>query len=461
MYFYNKAFWKRYNSARIAVIRNDETFMRAGLLTEDIQGQYIEAMEEDISWFFMWYKKFATFQDGSVVSRMPFDYQLSGKITLDAWTWFNEEETATDIFLSAGLSFTLFDLMTRICCNKAVLSTEAVSMQRVWDGTTCLWLQSSSIPEIRFSNYQPSNNAAFTKEPGSAADNYLGAFLCGVPVGDEDRLYLASLMEFISTTWILFHEEAHYWQGHIHYLIETDALTLSETESEAQYAPLLKIFEWQADRGAIVDLMNMFFLGIDEAPFELPAMFQGGNDLSWYIRIIITALGSTIMSLQKTKLIYQTESHYPSPETRFSTVLGIIYSRLMTGLETSGQVLGVSDKGELEGIILSSYYAALNDLMNIEEIFTNQVDYDGPQRVHFERVNPESLMYIEDTSDIPKIITGLLAGLKSDDAHIQEKWFAEYLQILQDFEPVFRELLPPYRDMTTINNSPYNDYRNS
>jgi hypothetical protein len=443
MFFYEKGFWRDFQSERIKVLEKEyqSSTSREQLITEYLAGQ-----ENDINRYLWWYEQFASTSLAGVTPACPIQYAISDSQLLEAKIDFSSNFRNTNVYLSRGLCFSIFDLMNRICCNKAILSYSTDFKTMVWPGSECFWPESHIMPEIRFSNYQPVENPAFGQHTGSTISSAFGLFHCGIPIGDEDRLYTASLMEFLSLTWVLFHEESHYWHGHIHYLDSHEVNVLSETDSFTGDSLLLKTFEWQADRNATLDLMNMFFVDRQDAPFELPAYFSSGEQLGWYIRIIVCALGATVLIFQKMKIINNKTDYYPTPECRMSTILGIIYSRLMSIVEQRGNILGITDPTEARNTITDALVAGLYDLLGIEEVFANDVDYEGNiQRVVYEKVNPASLRFIEDISNIPKIIKGLVNRLQSDDEQINKKWFNEYKRLIESHDHVFNHILPTYR----------------
>src|SRR6185437_5729974 len=392
MYFYEKAFWSEFQSARIKLAEKE--FLSKSSDAEMVE-EYLISQENDINRFMWWYKQFASTTLAGVYPTQPIKYEFGERLKLEAKIDFSADLSATNVYVSRGLCFAIFDLMNRICCNKAILSHSIDLKTTVWPGTTCFWPESYTMPNIRFADYEPVEHPAFGQHTGTRIPSSLGLFHCGLPIEDEDRQYTAALMEFLSLTWILYHEEAHYWQGHIHYLDAHETTELSETDSFTEDAFLLKTFEWQADRKATLDLMNMFFVDIEHPPFELPAYFKTDHPLSWYIRIIICALGANVLVFQKVKIINNKTDYYPSPECRMSTILGIIYATLMHVVEQRGNLLGISDPREARNTITDALITGLYDLFGIEEVIQNDVDYENDvQRVVYEKNNPQSLLFI-------------------------------------------------------------------
>jgi hypothetical protein len=453
MYFFSNASWKEFHANRARII--SEAF-EGKISDEDVFSEYALAQGYDVSGFLSLYEQFSSTTASGISPALPFLYQFGESMKLEAKVNFNSDGEHTDITLSAGLYFAIYDLMNRICCNKAILSHSVDLKEMVWSGTDCFWPEAALMPSIRFSNYEPIDNPEFGKYTGSPVQSSLGLLHCGVPIGDEDRMYTAGLMEFLSLTWIMFHEESHYWHGHIHYLFSNEVAVLDESESFTKDALLLKTFEWEADRNATLDLMNMFFTDRIDPPFELPRYFTTTNSLSWYIRLIICALGSTILIFQKRKLITGVTGFYPSPECRMSTVLGIIYSRLMSIVQERGGILGITNVTEAKNTITDALVTGLYDLLGIEEVFANDVDYEGNiQRVVYEKINPANLRFIEEMPNITKIARGIVRQLDSGDKAINKKWFEEYEQLIESHNYVFNHILPFYRQEAANGRDPF------
>lgn len=461
---YNKTFWAEYNSHRLNVIEDEFLQIKLTALFPDVSApytqielleKYIEATESDISIYFEWYKIFSQFQDINIQSVLPFNYSYTDSPQFEANIEISDDLQSCDINLSFGLVFSIHDLMHRICCNKGILSENFEPPEIVWEGTICFFPESHLYPKIRFSDYDPVDNTEFGVYTGNTLSTLIGVFHSGLAIEDKERLYTASLMEAISLTWVLFHEEAHYWHGHLHFISEGNSNVISETANQLIKGEpgLFKTFEWQADRNAIVDLINMLFVGQDDKPFELPNYIKSKYEMGWYLRIIIVSIGSTILMFQKRMLINKTSSYYPSPQTRLSTVLGIIYGEIMLIFEKQGHVLNISDFDTLRFAITDGFITGLNDLLGVEAIMENNVDYENNiQRVIYEKVNPKSMMFLENFNNISEIIKGLFNNLTSDDPIIENTWFSEYKQLVINHDYLYANVLPNYRRIATKGN---------
>lgn len=442
IFFFTKQFWRSFFSNR-TVLLLQESIRQAPPDYDHTPKEFIGAVEDDISAYMGWYNQFSAFEEESLQPRIPFEKVLTGSSKLSASIGFDVYQSKTQIILTLGLYVGIYDIMQRICCNKAVLNFSSTG-EDTWSGTTCFYPQSGIMPKIRFSAYIASTNEKFNAVTGSS----LSLFVSGSPVGSEDRLYLGSLLEFISLTWILYHEEAHYWQGHLFYLDEHGAEMIDETEGQltATNKKLLKVFEWQADRGATVDLINMFFIVKNAIPFELPDQFADKLDLSTYVRIILCSLGTTVLIFQKNKLIHESDSYYPSPHTRLSSIVGIMYSRLMQ-MGKNCALYNIADENELQEKVLEGLLNGLIDLFYVEGVLTNEVSFeDGIQRVFFEAANPKSLFFFEDFEEVLEFMKAIIRMFETDNEKLYKKWYEEYQEILTQFPMVFEELLPAYKE---------------
>ncbi len=442
MYYYDRQFWERTHSRRFKVLEEEYRALSALELERAGLKRYVQAQSEDIARFLQWHQSFSRLD----YTARPFRYEVESKLEVDAWVDFSSDLQNTRVSLSTGLFFSTYDLMNRICCNKSVLSYCIHRGATVWHGTECFWPEDTWIPKIRFADYEPIPNPKFGLHTGNTHGSPLCLPHCAVPIGDRDRAYTASLMDFIGLTWVMFHEEAHYAHGHVHYLHEGNLGRIEEANASLDDDLLMKVFEWQADRNAILDMLIIFFEDRDDAPFELPEEFNTDNPLSWCIRLMICAIGAIILVFQKTKVIKGTQNHYPSTQCRMMTVLAIMYAKMQSIFYAKGHLMGLSSAEQVMEGISAGIVTGLADLLDIEQIVTNDVEFEQQvQRVVYEDVNPRSLDFLGKHEEIGKIMDGLNNCLTAPDEEVDRRWFEEYRLMLAKHELLFNSMLPMYR----------------
>ncbi|MDX1920450.1 MAG: hypothetical protein SFU25_06905, partial [Candidatus Caenarcaniphilales bacterium] len=390
----------------------------------------------------------------------PFYYRNSQDLTLGASVYLEEiqKRLRTVVDFSVGTMLSLDDLFNRICCNKHFIAF-SIRGETLWNGTDCFWPQTEIIPRLRYYDYNPIRNSNFN----FFISTDIGMFYSGIPIKDDDRMYLASLMSFIAKFWIMFHEESHYWHGHLHFAQEhriNSLLRISENgmKIEQEISDLYRTFEWQADRNATSSLVSLFF-GKGNMPYELPNYLKKEELLlESYFRILFCAVGSLIMIFQKSNILMGGSSYYPSTQTRLTSMFGITISSIID-INRKGKlwVDGI-DEQKLQEILINAEFSALLDLMAVEDIITDEVEYDNDKlKSNLDLNNVKNLNFIPNGIDeLAKVAQGIVMNLDSGEKKINEIWFDEYRQLVGYHNYIYDELLVNSRKKAELNgNSPY------
>lgn len=455
--YQNKSFTKRFES-----ISEEITRTNYGYPSYEFTEKFDNALSNDINAFFNYYIPRTRFGNNDYTSTFPFyyhfddnDLKLSARVYLGTLT---NNKSASIISVSKGLLYALDDLMNRICCNKDFLSVRTDRDERVWNGTQCFWPQTKTIPLKRFLNYNKIQNSKFN----FSLSTQIGELFSGIPKGDDDRMYLANLMYNIALTWILFHEESHYWHGHLHYSNVnkiSDLYQLNETDATipTDFIELFKTFEWQADRNATSGVTSLFFSKIN-TPFELPSFFNKEDNLIWYLRTMFVSIGSVILLFQKANLISGSSRYYPTPQTRLMSFFGVGQAEMIRMFRRGDLYFkGISEK-ELAMAINTAIYFSLFDLNVVEDVLIDNVNYDNDSlKSNYEALNLTSLDFLNASPEkIGKILDGFNSNLSSSDKEIEKIWFNEYKQLVPNHNYLYDNILPKFRAMTTYSgSSPY------
>ena len=172
--------------------------------------------------FYIWMNCDRTnlFYDGTLATHLNYgDFGFSNRISPIPGT--KSEEFR--IYMSGGTLMALDDLAFRVFCNSDFLSREIGDQDRLWDGCTCFFAHLHNYylrPEIRYWNYNmdfsPLLVGCGRNEPVFAP--FFPLYYSGIPTGDPERITAASFAATIGLSWLLAHEEAHYRNGHFHFL---------------------------------------------------------------------------------------------------------------------------------------------------------------------------------------------------------------------------------------------------
>lgn len=465
MKYFNKSIWKsRAFSSRLDCMMEEITSKTTTPIPQKkFLDAYFENLNSDMTNFLVHYKKQTTFEaDYKTTSALRYDYDEK-ELRLRAFVRPLENSNThgkAQIVFSKGLILALDDLMTRISCNKDFMVICAARKTRIWSGTLCFWPQSESIPQTRYLNYYSIKNKKFSLHISTE----LGKIFSGIPFGDDDRLYFSSLMCYLGLTWILFHEEAHYFHGHLDYWKDSyafKAFQIDETQINLpkDRATMFKTFEWQADRNATTDIVTLFFSN-ENTPFELPEMFKTTNDITWYLRVLLVSLGAVVLLFQKAKIVTGSTMYYPSPETRLISIFGVLYGKLISMFREKKSVFGSMTEEQLVEAIIMAIRLSIVELYTIENIIINNTDYETELKVNMEDNAPDNLSFFDkrrnlESSEVIEKTNKIMEAfikLESDDSEIDDKWFSEYRALVKNHSYVYDNILHEYRKKI---NSPY------
>lgn len=434
------------------ILKEMRAFSNTGKDSDEFIKLYIDKISSDYLQEVDYIRHMSGFDPSFIAPVYPFRYFLEPKLKLDASISLNiNKDTFTEISVSIGLPLAISDIMHRVCCNKDFLSYPYNSKNRLWEGTDCYWPQSKWVPSKRFINYNPVENTGFNYPYSSQ----VGLFYSGIPHGDKDRMYLSKLMGFIANCWTLFHEECHYWHGHLHFansnrLANLYRLSETEIDIENNHLLLFKTFEWQADRNATLDLISFFFTK-GNYNFELPDLYKKEEPLLWRLRIMFMSIGMLILIFRKSDIINKKKSFYPSPQTRLICFFTIALSRLIN-MNKSGHlnVTNISTD-DLVNLSYKAIRSTLYELSQVQNILINDVVFDNDSlKSNFEPDNISAVDLLPvDINKVDQIAFSFLT-MKSDDLHIDNLWFSEYRNLVPLHNELYNKILKQYRTSACV-----------
>jgi hypothetical protein len=382
----------------------------------------------------------------------------SDSLTFDAYAQMEPDGTSTTFVVSLGLLFAIEDLFIRACCNHSFFSFDFRSYEEIWPGCDCLWLRGGfSVPYTRFYDYRQQVLSPLGGEDaeGPYLASQLSGFFTGIPF-DNVRWHLSQILTKIALTYVLVHEEAHYWEGHLHFMNKTHGL-LRMSEAAGHGIPgdaeLLKLLEWQADRHAARGALDVWF-----RPKMLPALpgIYGGSR-EWLLRLIMTAVASVTLIFHKVQSIYGSSTKYPQPRSRAITTMRYCLEKFqcreeelmpgMTPLPQEAQVLALA--------------GTLRDLGVVSELLFSEHDLADPEvgNGNLPR-SPDGFTLFDDFGEIGDVVKAIFdpSMLEIDGRRMQEgpstsnttvwdKWMMEEHQFLFAQETAF-DTLRPYRAAT-------------
>ncbi len=332
--------------------------------------------------------------------RQPFDtlyYILSDELSpFNAWITRDILLKRTRIHVNRSLLYALDDFYLRVVCNKKFFSWFSKTNSWRWQGCACFYPSGFIIPNIRYNDYSFNDDAInidFSnfhlgeyvtvtvpdKEPFfHDLTSFYSRYISGAPLKDQSRVELAQLFVFISFQFILFHEEGHYWEGH---LMSTPKqpksfLSLSETNTtdikkHFDIDPaVFKVYEWQADRNAARDLADMFANLIISKDFPSLPEYCQDEYLCWLIRSFLVSIGSVFLLMEKARLLMRTTSLYPSPCSRYYATFALFLDRILSRKEIKESV------PNLINLIITAIEGSIQDLHIANVIVNNEVDIE-------------------------------------------------------------------------------------
>ena len=237
--------------------------------------EYLDSLKLDAQNIINYFNSNLSYTSQGIKPTIPINLSITYDLTFKASVSQSIDLKECNVDLSLGLLITLDDIMNRVCCNSSFFSIDASNDQQIWQGTQCLWPKFNTAPKIRFYDY----NQFEVESKDFSSGSTLGKYLSGIPFGDKERMYIADLMFFIALNWIIFHEDSHYWLGHLHFDMANNVTgnrSLDEIDIKIDKDPneIFKILEWQADRFAILDLVGLMLNNTGSLAFDLPSTYR-------------------------------------------------------------------------------------------------------------------------------------------------------------------------------------------
>jgi hypothetical protein len=370
----------------------------------------------------------------------PLDISVSDLMTSDAFVLLNADESAS-INITHGFMHALDDLFVRLACNKSFFSRETDSdLPPAWDGCQCLWFKKGMVePHTRFYDYRQvvPRLAENLEDPAV----WCSAFYCGIPL-DGVRYNMATDMFAMALSWLIMHEDSHFFEGHCYYRagnpefarLGADAKRVGEVATNKVEEPLRKlqrVFEWEADRGASRGVVDVF--GKKEALPLLPEYC--GGDPRWLLRMLLVSAGCVPLIFHKAHLLYKDSAdNYPSPKAR---VVGVIQGMLAQWQQRVGH--GSLSFGDMDLALTCA--AALRDLWLASELLPFEDDHVD-KGVGFHYRDPTPNMDLFESHDELMECTFAICGLREGPSYHQE-----VTQLIEEHDSNVYDRLEPFRRM--------------
>jgi hypothetical protein len=310
----------------------------------------------------------------SVSYRHDIQYCISDYFNFDAFAQIISPQEA-QIVISLGVFLAIEDLFLRLAANMDFYSFDPNKEgKRQWHGCDCLWFAGGIwSPHTRYYDYRISQDLTETVEINSVRINHLFAFHASIPF-ESQRLILSSFMVDVGILWILMHEEAHYTEGHLAFLESQFGAVFSKQKlSEINQGSedvneisldLRKAMEFQADCVAAQSVVDIFCR--EEYLNLVPAYCEDRS--TWFLRLLLVAIGSVILVLQKAHSIHGSSENYPSPLTRLTTIFRYVLGRVKDTKKLAYRLFVHMSEIEFNGAVTG----ALDDLQTVSSLLTRE-----------------------------------------------------------------------------------------
>ncbi len=258
---------------------------------------------------------------------------------------FAKSEIDSDRRLKITISLGLFHAL-QDCCLRAFSAQEffndldalAKGEGQYWRGGKTLELgdMTDEKPNARYFDYALEALPSPIRLDWQEEFSKVGVYIKKIPLDDE-RVQAARIALDIGLFFLFLHEENHFILGHLDYiedyfssreldefsfLLEHDDSPFTELEPE-----ISKVFEWQADRQAVRDVMS-FWRGVDLQEL-LPDYAK--NSSPWRVHLVTSAIGLVMLVLDRARLQLGDAEGYPPVRVRFCSSIQAISAELLHG----------------------------------------------------------------------------------------------------------------------------------
>ncbi|MEP1633866.1 MAG: hypothetical protein ABJO52_20940 [Nisaea sp.] len=378
-------------------------------------------------------------------------------------------EFKSKVIFTFGAYLALNDVFHRLVTNADFFSVAITknNSTRFWSGSECRWMGKSkryikkryidysSIEESIISNRDIEKIIVKTPIETSIdigiAPTLLGRFLYSFPF-DRSRLELCNSMMQIAQMWVLFHEEAHLFRGHLGLLnavADVQNLGLAKpsiSEQDKQTRKILHLAEWDADRVATADIMSM--LCNQFASDKIFGNKYPGRNAENTIRIILTSIGITCLIFERQKIYYGQNKLYPNPRVRiFGVCLAIVNHFVQYSINNFEEIISPN---EIREIMSNALLCSLNDIRIAADILLTEEIED----LH------KSQIFLH-SGEIPLVLNYILFHKNGDKVNeaagysensvktIRDEWFSQSEVLMAEYED-FRKSCEPYSVISTL-----------
>jgi hypothetical protein len=410
--------------------------------------QYINAASQDLETLIG--KLHQTSRPDASTMQVAFEHSISSSLVFEASVGLNKSSKPR-IQFSTGLLLALDDLFLRLCCNRNFFGRDyhlesKSTDNRVWDGCECLW-------PTRAKGYRPAMRYYdYTHEPTvhhpnqQSEETILSVFNSGFPYGDRERLNLAMGMVQIAVLWILMHEEAHYFNGHVHYFRQSWRVTGREAPSQFDetsgrthetFSRLHhQTLEWQADRSATYATLDVA-LRQEGLIGCLPKYCR--ESPRWVLRYILTAIGCIQLLFHKARLSAKSEGAYPSCRTRLASALFGARSKLYIKKHLKPKNIRFRFS---EMDYVNAVCGTLFDLAAAEEAAACDSESAEPAAP-----GAHSLCFVDGEENVEEICAAML-NPDSASRQVDALWLEELRKLVEVHETELFAKLKPFREMS-------------
>lgn len=450
----------RNHFSRIDVVLAELILLFEGKNLPNFFVEYNERLENDIIKTYNYYIEFFAGFKNRMTPSFSIDVRYNNDLTFNAFAEINPYSRQATYSLNKGLIYGLDDLFMRSACNAGFFS-EDFSRIKVWNGTTCLFPIGMIFPKYRYLDYQIVERTHQRLESEKELTTELNYLYSGIPYGDISRMELANKFSLISMFWVLFHEEAHYWLGHLIFQDKNEfdvksEYVFSEDKVSIQNSDLNKIMEWEADRMAIRSLTSNLLSDIFNPRIEYRSVKEM-NDLCMNIRLVATACGAVTILFQKNRMLNGNTDFYPKSQTRLLTIFYTIIEKCKVWFKPFYKT-----NSEINLVIKEIVYKSFLDLYVIEQIITEDTVFeDGIVRTDIEKEGKKNIGYItffRSKEELEELINSLIYNKRPNDSKLDNVWTNELIEIVNYYEPKFRNMFRKYRKMMSLEGlTPYHD----
>lgn len=372
---------------------------------------------------------------------LPFSYCISESWHIGASI--RPGDHSNRICLNKGLLWALEDIFLRLTANKDFFSHDS-SDTRLWPGCDCIWTHGFGkiTPKTRYTDYTPTEI-----QKNQIQGTILSHHFESLPT-DIERMNLTALLMAIATTYVIIHEETHYDAGHIAFMNSRGNFSiLNEAERNLPElsGELMRTMEWEADYHA----SRAIFLIYHSSSYHqmLPSYCQIDPE-SWMQRVIIIAISSLNIALQKVRITNGSDNLHPHPRTRLISstyqMAGIAYE---SSPKTSLNVMK-SAALSIQDIRIAS------ELLSLDGPMTHRDENDGfPVRQKSKPLN----IFADDHEMVgfAKYFIEKSSGTESNLAEteksiIHKLWFEEFESLIEKQKKLHVQLKDFRKDIGVI-----------